>query len=128
MQQWRCRSGHVRYGEDEREEKFGIRIVEADAEMGFRINGVTTLLNGACIHSDNGLLGACSYPEAERRKVRLLKENGYNAVRCAHNPCSIAFLEACDEEGLLVMDEYADMRGASLPLTLSKGTGVERKE
>jgi len=100
---------HVRYGEDEREEKFGIRIVEADAEMGFRINGVTTLLNGACIHSDNGLLGACSYPEAERRKVRLLKENGYNAVRCAHNPCSIAFLEACDEEGLLVMDEYADM-------------------
>jgi beta-galactosidase len=100
---------HVLYGEDERLEKFGIRMIEADAQMGFRLNGVTTLLNGACVHGDNGLLGACSYPEAERRKVRLLKENGYNAVRCAHNPCSIAFLEACDEEGLFVMDEYADM-------------------
>ena len=42
------------------------------------------------------------------RKVRLLKENGYNAIRSAHNPCSKALLAECDRQGMLVMDEYID--------------------
>ncbi|EET59999.1 glycosyl hydrolase family 2, sugar binding domain protein [Marvinbryantia formatexigens DSM 14469] len=66
-------------------------------------------LRGACIHHDNGILGACAYDFAEYRKIRLLKEGGYNAVRSAHNPCSEAMLRACDELGMLMMDEYADM-------------------
>jgi len=37
-----------------------------------------------------------------------LKENGYNAVRSAHNPCSKFLLDACDHLGVLVMDEYID--------------------
>ena len=40
--------------------------------------------------------------------MRLHKENGYNALRSAHNPCSKALLEACDRLGMLVMDEYVD--------------------
>lgn len=37
------------------------------------------ILRGACFHHDNGVLGACTYPETEERKMRILKENGYNA-------------------------------------------------
>lgn len=98
----------VTYGEDVREVRFGIRTVECTPEKGFCINGERVILRGACIHHDNGLLGACAYDFAERRKIRILHENGYNAVRSAHNPCSKALLEACDELGMLVMDEYID--------------------
>lgn len=99
----------VSFHEDIREINFGIRKIDCDAENGFCLNGERVILQGACVHSDNGILGACSYPEAEERKVRLLKEIGYNAIRCAHNPCSKSFLDACDRLGMLVMDEYVDM-------------------
>lgn len=97
------------YGEDVQEVRFGIRTVEVDAKHGFRINGKRTLLLGACIHHDNGILGAAGHPFAERRKIALLKQAGYNAIRSAHNPVSKAILDACDELGMLVLDEYADM-------------------
>lgn len=89
-------------------QKFGVRSIECDAVNGLRINGEPVLLRGGCVHHDNGLLGGASYRAAEFRKVRLLKESGYNAVRCAHNPPSKYFLEACDELGMLVMDEFMD--------------------
>lgn len=98
----------VTYGDDVQEVRFGIRTVSCDSVHGFCINGQRIILRGACIHHDNGLLGACAYDFAERRKVRILQENGYNAIRSAHNPCSKAMLEACDEMGMLVMDEYID--------------------
>lgn len=99
----------ARCGEDEVKEHFGIRTLAWDAENGLTINGKRVILKGACIHHDNGPLGACAYPEAEERKIRLLKEVGYNAIRSAHNPCSKALLDACDRLGMLVMDEYVDM-------------------
>lgn len=98
----------VTYGEDVQEERFGIRMVSLDREKGFLLNGNRVILRGACVHHDNGLLGACAYDFAEYRKVRLLKENGYNAIRSAHNPCSEAMLRACDELGVLMVDEYVD--------------------
>jgi beta-galactosidase len=103
---YRCR---VRFGDDCEEVRFGVRVVECDAASGFRINGQRLILRGACIHHDNGVLGARAEPFAEARKVRLLKAAGYNALRSAHNPCSTALLEACDREGMLMMDEYVDM-------------------
>lgn len=75
---------------------------------GFKINGKRLVLLGACVHHDNGLLGARCDEDAIERKVRILKENGYNALRSAHNPCSKAFLNACDRQGMLVLDEYID--------------------
>ena len=99
----------VRYKEDVRSETFGFRKIGYDAKHGLTINGERIILKGACIHHDNGLLGACAYDFAEHRKIRILKENGYNAIRSAHNPCSKALLRACDELGMLVMDEYVDM-------------------
>ena len=88
--------------------RFGVRTVEVSAEQGLRINGKPVLLRGGNLHHDNGLLGARAFPDAERRRVRLMKKNGYNAIRTAHNPPSTAFLDACDEEGLLVIDEFSD--------------------
>lgn len=99
----------VKYCGDEQVHAFGIRTLTCDHTNGLCINGERVIIRGACIHSDNGILGARSYPEAEERKVRILKENGYNAIRSAHNPCSKSLLAACDKLGMLVMDEYADM-------------------
>lgn len=97
----------VTYGEDVAETTFGIRTI-AWGKEGFFLNGQRILLKGACIHSDNGLLGAITHLDAEERKVRLLQQTGYNAIRSAHNPCSKSLLEACDRLGMLVMDEYID--------------------
>ena len=88
---------------------FGIRTLQWDTQNGISINGEHVILRGACIHHDNGILGACCYPDAEERKIRILKENGYNAIRSAHNPCSKALLAACDRLGMLVMDEFVDV-------------------
>lgn len=103
-QLYTCR---VTFGKDVHQTTFGLRTLSWGKE-GFLLNGRRCLLQGACIHHDNGLLGAACYPDAVERKVRLLKENGYNAIRSAHNPCSKALLDACDRQGILVMDEYID--------------------
>lgn len=93
---------------DVQEVSFGIRTLSWNAKKGLMINGVGTKLRGACIHHDNGVIGACAFDTAEERKIRILKEAGFNAVRCAHNPCSKALLNACDRYGMYVMDEAFD--------------------
>ena len=97
----------VSFADDVVTETFGVRKVEWGTD-GFLLNGKRHIIQGACIHHDNGLLGAVCDPDAVARKVRLLKENGYNAIRSAHNPCSKALLAECDRQGMLVMDEYID--------------------
>ena len=97
----------VRFGTDEVVETFGLRTLEW-GRRGLLLNGERVIVQGACIHHDNGVLGACCYEDAEWRKIRILKENGYNAIRSAHNPCSKFLLDACDHLGVLVMDEYID--------------------
>ena len=87
---------------------YGIRTIDYSAEKGLTLNGKPLKLNGACVHHDNGILGAAAYDDAEYRKARLMKEAGFNAVRTSHNPPSEAFLRACDELGLLVIDEVFD--------------------
>ena len=94
---------------DEESTTFGIRSLTADPVRGLRINGEPVLLRGACVHHDNGLLGAATIGRAEERRVELLKEAGFNAIRSAHNPLSKPMLEACDRLGVLVMDETFDM-------------------
>ncbi len=94
---------------DESETVFGIRRISVDAKRGLRVNGKTVKLRGACIHHDSGLLGAATYEAAERRRVRILKEAGFNAIRMSHHPAAPALLRACDELGMYVMDETFDM-------------------
>ena len=100
-------TARVTFGEDVDEETFGIRSLTWGND-GLKMNGERIILRGACIHHDNGLLGAACHPDALERRLRILKENGYNAIRSAHNPCSKAALEICDRMGMLVMDEYID--------------------
>ncbi len=98
----------VTCGSDVVEEKFGIRTITW-SNKGLFINGKETLLRGGCIHHDNGIVGAATYDESEWRRVRILKEAGFNAIRSAHNPTSRAMLEACDYYGMYMMDESFDM-------------------
>ena len=94
---------------DSDEATFGIRKLSLDAAHGLRVNGKEVKLRGACIHHDNGVLGAKTYYEAEYRRVKILKESGFNAIRMSHHPASPALLRACDELGVYVMDETFDM-------------------
>lgn len=91
------------------EEPFGIRALALDARQGLRVNGVPTKLRGACIHHDNGVIGAAALYDAEYHRMKLLKDAGFNAIRSAHNPAGKALLRACDELGIYVMDELSDM-------------------
>ena len=87
---------------------YGIRTIEYSAEKGFLLNGKPLFINGACLHHDDGVLGAMAFDAAEIRKVRLMKEAGFNLVRTAHNPTTRAFLDACDSLGMLVIGEAFD--------------------
>lgn len=116
---WDCEHPHlydcvikVQQGEqllDEVTEKVGIRRLQLDAVHGLCINGKQVKLRGTCVHHDNGVIGAASFESGERRKCRLLKEAGFNSIRSSHHPAGKALLDACDAEGILVMDEICDM-------------------
>ncbi len=94
---------------DETTTPFGIRTIRFDAQTGFTLNGKSIKLKGGCIHHDNGPLGSAAIDRAEERKIELLKQQGYNAVRMSHNPPSPQLLDACDRLGMLVIDEAFDM-------------------
>lgn len=96
-------------GDDREEVLTGIRQLSWSPETGVCVNGREIKFRGACIHHDNGLLGACEFDAAAERRIRILKEAGYNAIRSSHNPCSRAILRACDKLGMYVIDETFDM-------------------
>lgn len=93
---------------DHVETNFGIRSISITAEKGFLLNGKPIELKGGCVHHDNGPLGSATIDRAEERRIELLKQFGYNAVRTSHNPPSMQFLDACDRLGLIVIDEAFD--------------------
>ncbi len=93
---------------DRRSTTTGFRSISYDSANGLMLNGRPIVLNGGCLHHDNGILGAAAYDRAEIRKAALMKDAGFNAVRTSHNLPSEAFLNACDSIGLLVIDEAFD--------------------
>lgn len=94
---------------DKSQSKCGLRIIEISHDEGLKLNGKPLKLKGGCVHSDNGILGAVSLYDVEYRKIKLHKAAGYNAFRSSHNPPSDEFLRACDELGMLVLDELFDV-------------------
>lgn len=93
---------------DKVRQAFGVRVVSFDAARGMAINGKVVKLRGGCVHHDNGLLGACAFPDADDRRIRLLKARGFNAIRSSHNPISRSLRDACDRIGMYVIDEAFD--------------------
>ncbi len=93
---------------DSESARIGLRTIRWSGESGFMLNGEPMLINGACVHHDNGILGSASFDDAEIHKAQLLKRAGFNAVRTSHNHPAPAFLAACDSIGLLVIDEAFD--------------------
>lgn len=89
-------------------QRFGIRTLEFSPAFGFKLNGRKVFLQSMCNHHDLGALGAAAHPRAIERQFRLMREFGYNAYRCSHNPYSQEFYDLADEMGILVVDELAD--------------------
>ena len=87
----------------------GIRTLSLTPDKGLRINGKVVDLRGACIHHDNGILGAATLERAEERRCEQLKAAGFNCIRSSHQPISKAMLDACDRIGMLVIDELSDI-------------------
>lgn len=89
--------------------RVGLRKAEFDPRRGFILNGVPTKLRGVCLHHDLGALGSAFNAAAFRRQIRLMKRMGANALRTTHNPPAARALDICDEEGVLVIDEFTDV-------------------
>ena len=94
---------------DTHQDTFGIRTLTVSSSEGLRVNGQEVKLRGTCIHHDSGILGARTFEETHIRQIMKLKESGFNAIRCAHNPAAPALLRACDKVGMYVMDEAFDI-------------------
>lgn len=89
-------------------ERFGIRTVEFSPSFGLKLNGRKVLLKGIANHHTLGALGAAAFPRAIEKRIRLLKEFGFNHIRTSHNPYSDDLYALCDEYGILVVDELYD--------------------
>lgn len=90
------------------ENVFGFRKFEYSADTGLYLNGNAVKVKGCCLHNDGGSLGAAVTKETFIRQIRILKTMACNAVRTAHHPFSPEFLDACDELGMLVLNECFD--------------------
>lgn len=87
---------------------FGFKWFEVSATEGFSLNGEYILLQGVNLHNENGMIGTVSEPDALLRKVQIMKDMGVNAIRTAHNPENQEFMDACNQLGVLVIQESAD--------------------
>ncbi len=83
----------------------GFRSFRFSADSGFFFNDKPLKLQGVCNHQDAAGVGVAVPNSIWDFRLRKLKEMGANAYRCAHNPPSAEFLDACDRIGILVMDE-----------------------
>ncbi|MDO6492430.1 MULTISPECIES: glycoside hydrolase family 2 TIM barrel-domain containing protein [unclassified Cellulophaga] len=83
--------------------KFGIRVFEFK-ENRLYVNGEKTFLRGVNRHQEYPFIGYALSDNAQYRDAKKIKEAGFNYIRLSHYPQSPAFLDACDELGLVVID------------------------
>ncbi|MBR1666811.1 MAG: DUF4982 domain-containing protein [Bacteroidaceae bacterium] len=87
---------------------FGFRTIEYGPDFGFKLNGKKVFLTGIANHHDLGALGVAAFETAVERQLRIMKDFGYNAIRCSHNPYSEDLYKIADKIGMLVVDELID--------------------
>lgn len=94
-------------GEGWHERRVRIGFREARFERhGFFLNGRRVQLFGLNRHQLFPFAGGAMAPRVQRRDAEILRhELNVNAVRCSHYPQAEAFLDACDDLGLLVFEE-----------------------
>jgi beta-galactosidase len=90
---------------DREETAFGIRTVAFDPDKGFLLNGEHYEIKGTCNHQDHAGVGSALPDRLQYFRISRLKEMGCNAYRTSHNEPTAELLEACDQLGMLVMDE-----------------------
>ncbi|MBE6583598.1 MAG: DUF4982 domain-containing protein [Ruminococcaceae bacterium] len=90
---------------DENLERIGFRTFRIDAQKGFFLNDRPLKIMGTCNHQDHAGVGVAVPDSVQYYRVKRLKEMGTNAYRCSHNLPNKEILDACDEFGLIVMDE-----------------------
>ncbi len=92
--------------------RFGFRTFELREGQGLYVNGQRVLLKGVNRHSFRPETGRALNREDCYADVRLMRSMNMNAVRMSHYPPDEAFLEACDELGLYVLDELSGWQAA----------------
>ena len=90
-------------------QNIGFKYAKFTNDKGFFLNGRHVKINGVCHHHDHGALGSAFDKEAQRRQFFKLKQMGVNSIRTSHNPPPKAWMDLCDEMGLMVDDEAFDM-------------------
>lgn len=85
--------------------RIGFRTFHIDADKGFFLNDRPLKIKGTCNHQDHAGVGAAVPDAVQYYRIKRLKEMGTNAYRSAHNIPAKEILDACDELGLIVMDE-----------------------
>ena len=111
---------------DRYETRFGIRDLKFDADQGFLLNGKSVKVKGTCNHQDHAGVGVALPDAIQYFRVRKLQEMGCNAIRTSHNPPTPELLNACDELGMLVLDETRML--SSNPEGLAQFENVIRRD
>ncbi|MCF8358247.1 MAG: glycoside hydrolase family 2 protein [Prolixibacteraceae bacterium] len=88
---------------DAGETRIGIRHIEI-TEGSFKINGEDMFLRGVNRHQEYPHIGYALSNEAQYRDACKIKSAGFDYIRLSHYPHSPAFMDACDELGLVVLD------------------------
>jgi beta-galactosidase len=75
-------------------------------QEGFHLNGKVIKLRGLDHHQIYPFVGQAMPARVQRRDAQILRQTLHcNIIRCSHYPQSRHFLDACDELGLLVLEE-----------------------
>jgi len=90
---------------DQYETPFGVRTIRFDANEGFFLNGKRVELKGLCVHQDHAGVGVAIPDELNVWRLAQLKKMGANAIRTSHSQPAPEFLDECDRQGMMVMDE-----------------------